>query len=75
MYETLLGLIELRGGEDLDESEYLFQPRQQSNNLRVFHIPEKRLDSIELEFSIPWKPGFCHIKNVLYLAGGVLNFK
>ena len=38
----------------------------------MFNIPEKKFTAIELDFEIPTAPGFCHIQNELYLAGGSL---
>ena len=56
--------------EDQDQSEYLFQPRQNSTDLDIFNIREKKLKTIELDFAIPHKPGFCHVNGKLYLGGG-----
>ena len=52
------------------ESEYLFQPKQYKKELAVFNIPKKKLKTIELDFTMPGGPGFCHVKNEFYLAGG-----
>ena len=53
-----------------DESEYLFQRKQGTKDMLVFHITEQKLTTRQLDFVIPNAPGFCHIKNELYLAGG-----
>ena len=41
--------------------------------MTVFDIPENRFTDIELDFEIPVCPGFCHLKNEFYLAGGFLG--
>ena len=61
---------EAAGSRLPDESEYLFHPKQNTNHLIVFNIPKKKFTDIELDFAIPYFPGFCHVKNEFYLAGG-----
>ena len=63
-------LLDLIIIEDRNDSEHLFQLKQCTKRLTVFNIPEKKFTDIELDFVIPSCPGFCHIKNEFYLAGG-----
>ena len=86
MFDTLFGMIRLHKNERMDlslvtsiepdgcsqpdESDYLYQLKQNCSDLSIFNIAKKELQRIKLEFEIPVTPGFCHIQSELYLAGG-----
>ena len=64
--------VKQKKASDVLDSEYLFQLKQNTKSLRIFSIPQKKLNAVELDFQIPECPGFCQFRNELYLAGGYL---
>ena len=57
----------------VDESENLFQLKQNSKALFVFNIPNKKLRYVRLDFVVPELAGVCHFKSELYCGGGFLS--
>ena len=54
------------------ESQYLFHLQQKMKKLFMFTIVEKVIKTVNIDFKIPSAPGFCHLRNELYLGGGFL---
>lgn len=76
MFRTLVAMVSVGEAEqNQDESDYLFQLKQQSKHLSIFSIPKNELKYYQLDFTVPHEPGLCHIRNELYLAGGWIHYK